>query len=194
MVHRDRHETNQFRRYITKTWFDSWWSSASNDYQYKRTKPRQLPQGFRIETVQDRSKLRIFFDVWIVSYPFLQQLGDIYYNIFTIKDFKLDYPNKFYIGYLDGKPVLTSRVFYGKEFESLYWVSSHPLARGRGIATTMTINPLRDSQSYGYKMVFLFAIKMGSYIYPKNRVQGKLQTRSICLVTRVMKLFFHRIN
>ena len=130
-------------------------------------KPRQLPKGFRIELAQDQDQLRTFFDTWIESYPFPKQLGDIYYDIFTSKGFKIDYPNKFYIGYLEDNPIATSRVFHGSEFASLYWVSTNPSARGRGIATAMTINPLRESQSLGYKMACLFATNMGSHVYPK---------------------------
>jgi len=130
-------------------------------------KLRHLPKDLTTETVQDREQLRTFFDVWIESYPFPPSLGDIYYDIFTSKVFKLDYLNKFYVGYLEGNAVATSRVFYGKDLASLWWVSTHPSARGRGIATAMTINPLRDSQSYGYKMASLFATNMGSYVYPK---------------------------
>jgi len=58
-------------------------------------------------------------------------------------------------------------VFYEKEFASPYLVSTHPSARGKGIATAMTINPLRESESMGYKMACLFATNMGSYVYPK---------------------------
>jgi ribosomal protein S18 acetylase RimI-like enzyme len=133
----------------------------------EKLKLRNYPKDLTIERVKDEDQLRTFFDVWIESYPFPPSLGDIYYDIFTSKGFKLDYPNKFYVGYLEGTAVATSRVFYGRDLASLWWVSTHPSARGRGIATAMTINPLRDSQSYGYKMASLFATNMGSYVYPK---------------------------
>jgi ribosomal protein S18 acetylase RimI-like enzyme len=128
---------------------------------------RALPQGFTVEPVDDLDKLRTFFDLWCESYPFPQGLGDIYYHIFTSEGFKLDHPNRFYVGYLDGEPVASSRVFLGEKVASLWWVSCHPSARGKGIGSAMTYFPLNEAMSDGYNVGSLYATKMGAHVYPK---------------------------
>ena len=130
-------------------------------------KERPIPKGLTVELVENNEGLRTFFDVWCESYPFPTGLGDIYYHIFTSEGFKLDYPNRFYVGYLDGEPVATSRVFLGENVASLWWVSCHPSARGRGVGSAMTYIPLNEVMSLGYKVASLYATNMGAHVYPK---------------------------
>ena len=128
---------------------------------------RPAHQGLTVKHVEDVDMLRTFFDVWCESYPFPKGLGDIYYNIFTSEGFRLNHPNRFYVGYLDGEPVASSRVFLGEKVASLWWVSCHPSARGKGIGSAMTYVPLNEAMSDGYNVGSLYATRMGAHVYPK---------------------------
>lgn len=128
---------------------------------------RPIPKGLSVELVEDIEGLRTFFDVWCDSYPFPSGLGDIYYRIFMSEGFRLDYPNRFYVGYLDGKPVASSRAFLGEQLASLWWVSCHPSARGKGVGSAMTYVPLKEAMSHGYRIGSLYATKMGAHVYPR---------------------------
>lgn len=60
-----------------------------------------------------------------------------------------------YLALLDGQPVGTSSAFWGTESVGLYHVEVLPEARQQGIGTALTVIPLLEARSAGYRLAVL---------------------------------------
>ncbi|MCX6059407.1 MAG: GNAT family N-acetyltransferase [Chloroflexi bacterium] len=76
-------------------------------------------------------------------------------------------PWQMYVGYLEGAPVATSILFKGAGVAGIYGVGTLLKARNRGIGTAITMKPLLDARTEGFRFAVLFATRMGYPVYEK---------------------------
>ena len=125
-------------------------------------------EGFKIREVRTKTELKTYYQIWSVGYEYPTFLGDHMYNDSIKKPLSnLFKHGKLYLGYLDGKPVATSRLHIGGGAAGLYWVTVIPEARGKGIGTQMSLQPLQDGLDAGYQLGVLDSTEMGYTIYKK---------------------------
>jgi len=121
-------------------------------------------EGFRYEVVEDEETCRTFWDVWGDGYPMPETFEDVLCNAFIHIGFK-DVPFKLFLGYLNEKPVATSILLTAVGVAGVHDITVVPSARGKGIGTEMTLIPLRDAKSMGYRYGVLCATELGIGIY-----------------------------
>jgi ribosomal protein S18 acetylase RimI-like enzyme len=124
-----------------------------------------IPPGLEIRTVEDEATMRVWTHVFTPGYGFpINWEGTIFDVWFKLG---LDFPVRNYLGYLDGKPVATSTVFYSAGVAGIYDVATLPEARGQGIGTALTLAPLLDALQIGYRIGILQSSDMGFGVYKK---------------------------
>jgi len=121
--------------------------------------------GFEIRVVKDAESLRTWVNTFIPAYDLPLDWASITYNVWLKSG--LDFPMRSYLGYLNGKPVSTSTVFYGGGVAGIYDVATLPEARGKGLGAALTLQPLLDARQMGYRIGVLQASDMGFNIYKK---------------------------
>jgi predicted GNAT family acetyltransferase len=72
-----------------------------------------------------------------------------------------------YVGRLDGRPVATSLLVLTGGAAGIYNVTTVEDARGKGIGTAMTYEPLVEARDQGYKIAILQSSEMGLNAYKR---------------------------
>ena len=76
-----------------------------------------------------------------------------------------DLPWRHYLASPDGTPVATSSLFLGAGIAGIHSVATVPDARGQGIGTAVTLEPLREARRRGYRLGALFSSEMAVNLY-----------------------------
>jgi len=124
-----------------------------------------MPEGLEIRAVEDESALRTWARVFTIGYGMLPAWENTIFEVWNT--IGLDFPVRNYLGYLDGEPVSTSTIFYGRGVAGIYDVATLTEARGRGLGTALTLAPLLDARQAGYRIGVLQSSEMGFGVYKR---------------------------
>lgn len=124
--------------------------------------------GFRIEEVTNLDHLKDYYKVMAVVFEeIIGRYKEEFFNIDVAYGFGKLLPKRSYVGYVDGKPVASSTLILGHGVVGLFNIGTVPEARCKGIGTEMTLMPLREALSLGYKVGVLHSSDMAYSIYKK---------------------------
>jgi len=90
-----------------------------------------------------------------------------YKNYFTNLGIENHLNFQFYLGIYNEKPVSSLILFEGSDAAGVYYVSTLPEARRKGIAADMTTKILYDAKNKGYEICVLHASEEGYPLYKK---------------------------
>ena len=125
----------------------------------------QTIHGLEIRRVNDPESLREWVETFINGYGLPSTWKPETFELWMQMGLGLPMGN--YLGYLSGRPVSTSTIFYGGGVAGVYCVSTVPEARGRGIGAALTLQPLLDARDRGYNIGILQSSEMGFNVYKR---------------------------
>lgn len=125
----------------------------------------KTPSGFEMELVDNAHTLKTWVDTFVQGYGLPAEFYESVYSLML--NFGFDQTCRNYLGFLEGKPVATSSVFFGAGVPSIQMVATLPEARGKGIGAALTLQPLLDARKMGYRAGILQSSDMGFHVYKK---------------------------
>ena len=133
-----------------------------------------VPSGLKIVPVEGETLLRKWIHIASIGFGISQDVENIWHEFFA--DAVCDRPFRTYLALLNGEPVATSQLFTSAGVAGIYNVTCLPAARGQGIGAAITLAPLLDARSMGYRVGILQASSMGRRVYQRLGFQdfGKL--------------------
>lgn len=123
------------------------------------------PEQLVIREIHDFEQFEIWSQIFTLGYGLPDTLLDVLISIYA--SMGLELPSRSYLATLDGQPVGTSRLFLGGGVAGIYNVATIPQARGQGIGAALTLLPLHQARSMGYRAGILQSSEMGFRLYQR---------------------------
>ena len=136
------------------------------------------PPEFTVECVRGTEMLRQWVQVAVNGFGLPEACANPCFNLFAILGF--DLPLRNYVGFLNGKPVVSSQLFLGAGAAGIYWVATVPEARQQGLGTAITLALLREVRDMGFSLGILHASEMGYGVYHRIGFQ------ELCMMNHFM--------
>lgn len=121
------------------------------------------PNDLKIQPVEGKERLEDWVSASFAAYGFPETWKNDWFDLYAGLGF--DLPMRNYVGYLKAEPVATAELYIAGGVAGVYVVGTVPSARRRGIGTAMTLTPLLEARSLGYKIGVLGATPLGEGVY-----------------------------
>lgn len=126
-----------------------------------------LPAQFTLTPVTDLEGIERWVQTYATCSGFNEQAEHLWQTIHRHVALKHATSSRYYVGWLNGKPVATSLLFFHNGVAGIYHVATLPEHRGQGIGTAMTSLPLREALEQGYRLGVLESSQMGFSLYQR---------------------------
>ena len=123
------------------------------------------PTGLIIEQVSDMDTLKEWVHIFTLGFGIPETFNQAFFDLFASLGLGPELTIHHYLGSLNGEPVATSTLLLSAGVAGIYNVTTLPSARRRGMGAAMTIFPLGEARSLGYRVGILQATEMGKGVY-----------------------------
>ena len=124
-----------------------------------------IPEGMEIKEVLSLEELKIWADVLVESFEFPKIA--VSYKKYFINARTQNHNFHYYLGFLNGKPVICAALFKGEGAAGLFYIGTIHEARRKGIALAMVYYLLSEAKNKGYDLSILNASELGHHLYKK---------------------------
>ena len=127
--------------------------------------PKDLPTptGLTITPVENKEALKQWVHIANIGFGLPLWSESIWFDLFA--DLVFELPLRNYLAILNGQPVGTSQLFLGAGVAGIYNVTCVPEARGQGVGAAITLAPLLEARSLGFRISILQASRLGYQVY-----------------------------
>jgi GNAT superfamily N-acetyltransferase len=123
------------------------------------------PAGISVERVRDARALATWAYVLSLGFGEGEKEANWVHETYRRIGLGDDVPWRHYLARLGGEPAATSSLFVAAGVAGIYFVSTAPAYRRRGIGAAITLAALQDARSMGYRISVLGASEMGYSVY-----------------------------
>jgi ribosomal protein S18 acetylase RimI-like enzyme len=134
------------------------------DLQTLNESPQNI-KGLEIRAVEDEATLSLWAHVFTLGYGLPSAWEETIFEAWS--NLGLKFPIRNYLGFVEGRPISTSTVFFGGGVAGIYDVATLPELRGRGLGAALTVHPLLEARNMGYHIGVLQSSEMGFNVYKK---------------------------
>lgn len=125
------------------------------------------PEGCRVEEVADESALAAWFQVVRDGFGFEQDTGDAMYAHCAGAGFGRESPMHHYLAYHNNVPSSACTAYWGSKAVGIYFVTTIPSARRRGLAEAVSRRALEESRQSGRDTAILQCSRAARGLYRK---------------------------
>ena len=126
---------------------------------------QQIPDNVTITPVKNKDDLLIWEDISFHGFEMPPRVREQYGVFVSSFDLGAQSPQKLFLAYLDGKPVATSLLFTHNNSAGIYYVSTLPAFRNKGLGLKITQAAMKAAKESGFKNVILQATPLGATVY-----------------------------
>ena len=128
---------------------------------------KQIPDNTKISPVKDKNDLLIWEDISFHGFEMPQRAREQYGAFVSSFDLGTQSPQKLFLAYCEGKPVATSLLFTHNHSAGIYYVSTLPAYRNKGLGLIITQAAMQAAKEGGFKDVILQATPLGAKVYAR---------------------------
>ncbi len=125
----------------------------------------KISDNIKISQVKDKNDLLLWADISFHGFEMPERAREQYgafVSAFALGD---QSPQKLFLAYCAGKPVATSLLFTHKNTAGIYYVSTLPAYRNKGLGLLITLAAMQTAKESGFKNVILQATPLGAKVY-----------------------------
>jgi GNAT superfamily N-acetyltransferase len=124
-----------------------------------------LPSGLEIRPVEDMESLENCCDISAEVFEVPEHIRGSWGDL--IRSYGIGPTRRWFLGHLDGRPVSTSFLVLHGDVAGIYMVATLKEARGKGVGSAMTHEPLLPAKDAGYDVAVLEASELGLPVYER---------------------------
>jgi ribosomal protein S18 acetylase RimI-like enzyme len=124
-----------------------------------------IPEGLAVGRVGDEAGLVVFADVLAQGFGEGEKEARWVEEMYRRIGLGDDVPWRHYLGRLAGVPVATVSLFFAAGVAGVYFVSTAPEYRRRGIGAAVTLSALRAARELGFRAAVLGSSPLGHGVY-----------------------------
>ena len=128
---------------------------------------KKIPNNITISPVKNKNDLLIWEDISFHGFEMPERVRVQYRTFVFSFDIGSQAPQKLFLAYFDGKPVATSLLFMHNNTAGIYYVSTLPAYRNKGLGLLITIAAMQYAKKSGFKNVILQATLLGAKVYKR---------------------------
>jgi hypothetical protein len=125
----------------------------------------QLPERFAIRRVENDESLEDWCRILCNAFELPDIVADAFFDFSKNLGFDPHFPYRNYLGYLEDEAVATSSLLLGAGVAGIYNVATLEDVRCKGIGAAMTVVPLVEARSLGYRIGILHSSESGFNVY-----------------------------
>lgn len=129
----------------------------------QRTRPSPL---LTIEEIKTLNSFNLWIETLISGFEIDVEKRETFKYLFKKMGISSQKPWRHFLAYLDN-PVATCTLFNGGGITGLYWVSTIPTERKKGISTKLIWSVLKESFNEDHRIIVLQATTAGKKVYAK---------------------------
>jgi GNAT superfamily N-acetyltransferase len=126
---------------------------------------KKIPNNITISSVKDKNDLLIWEDISFHGFEMPQRAREQYGAFVSSFDLGGQLPQRLFLAYFDDKPVATSLLFVHNNTAGIYYVSTLPAYRNKGLGLLITLAAMQAAKQSGFKNIILQASPLGVNVY-----------------------------